>query len=103
MQRFRPWSVLVRFWEDAAKTIPRDVSASTFAAEMKVGAVTQDININTTDAALGEITLFLTAAETGEFPNVKNGEWDLEETIAGVPSTAIPTQRVHVSTPVTVP
>jgi hypothetical protein len=104
LERFRPWSVLVRFWEDTAKTIPLDVSGSTFAAEMRVGAVTVAINIDVTDAALGEITLYLTEEETGTFPaNTKRGRWDLEQTTGGVPTTVVPTQQVVISTPVTVP
>lgn len=104
LERFRPWSVLIRFWEDAAKTIPLDVSGSTFASEMRVGAVTITVNIDELDAALGEITIFLTEDETGTLPaNTKRGRWDLEQTTDGVPTTVVPTQQVTISTPVTVP
>lgn len=102
LQRFRPWSTLIRFWEDVAKTIPKDVSGSTFAAEMKVGTVTLTIHIDETNAVGGEITLSLTASETGTFPNIKRGEWDLEQSTSGVPETVVPTQTINVSTPVTV-
>jgi hypothetical protein len=104
LERFRPWSVLSRFWEDAEKTIPQDVSGSTFASEMRIGTDTVTININVDDAALGEITLYLTAEETGDLPpNATQGRWDLEQTTGGVPTTAVPAQPVSLTTPVTVP
>jgi len=104
LQRFRQWSTLVRFWEDTAKTIPLDVSARVFTAEMKVGAMTISIHIITVDAALGEITLYLTDEETGTLPwNASTGKWDLCEDVLGVLTTAIPTQTIKITTPVTVP
>lgn len=104
LQRFRQWSVLVRFWSDVAKTMPLDVSGRVFTAEMKAGSVTIPINVNDTDAVIGEITLFLTDEQTRTLPsNANTGKWDLCEDVLGVLITAIRTQTITITTPVTVP
>lgn len=78
------YALTVRFWSDTAKTVPLDVSAGSFRAQIRAKesdtTALTSFAINTVSAATGVLVLSLTAVQTAALPRVC--VWDLEDTVA---------------------
>src|SRR5689334_7216464 len=78
------FALTVRFFSDDAKTVPIDLSAGTWRAQIRrnesSSTVLATFNVDTTDADTGVLVLSLTAAQTAELP--QSCVWDLEDTTA---------------------
>lgn len=71
VQRGREFSVLLRFYQDTARTITLDVSAKTYVSQFRVGpsalsTVLNTLSVDMTNAAAGEVRVWLSDSLTDD-------------------------------------
>lgn len=63
-----PWSVDIVLWDDAALTVPHDLTDETVTAELRWRGGEQAVTADITAAAAGEVSLSLAGADTLDLP-----------------------------------
>lgn len=87
-------TITVRFWTDEAKTIPEDISADTFAADLRAEVESDStlfltFAVDMTDAANGVIVLTAAGSAWADVPtSARIGFTDVKRTTAGEPRAA---------------
>lgn len=80
----------VPFWSDLDQTVPLDVSARTYTAQVRQSTLDEDpletFVVDATSAAAGLIVVHLVASQTRALFGVRC-YWDFQQVIAGQPVT----------------
>lgn len=96
LKRHDTWATEIRLMTNGATPTPRDVSALSYAAQIReepvvtgvaTGAPLAEMDVDMTDAATGVLVLRLTSDQTRDLPSA--GFWDLQQDDGGTLTTLI--------------
>lgn len=95
-------AVTLRFWTDAAKTTPADVSDREWSAswrEDRTSDPATELELDDSEAATGVVIVRFSAADTSSFAEV--GVWDVQGAVPGSDPSTLVTGYVTVQRDVT--